>query len=925
MEDRLKMPPYITYKTKNISGPFAGVAILIKPGISHEVIQKPFYEDTIAVRIDTTTGPIILATCYHPPRLRHPPFNDLDWLADHHLPVYLLADLNCHHNTFDYHSRVTDPDDKARGEIFYNQWIKSHRLIRHGPSFPTYLNRTRDGTAPDIVLSNSKIYHNHHISPMDANSSDHLAIKFTISSKPILKKVKCEHLEKADWEGFTAALAQATKEFSTPSSLRDCDAATADAALVEVCDAVVTARKEFIPQVKVCTRPFIPTSLKFNRLTKVLNTLNYNYRTTTNPMVRAHVQKQKTSINDMLRHEGRLLLDEHWLNLIKDALSYLTKDPKKYWKKLKRLRGKTKGTMRLTHNGLPDGTPLINDLDKERSLRENFAPRYAGTNEDRLADESVEEMDRFFADNPDILQPYPTADFTRLDARCPYTKLVAPPEVYDIIHHGQSKAPGEKGNTKEHLRHIPKILLVRLAHIFSAFLALGSFPDSMKCALMVFIHKPGKPKCDPSSYRPISLLPVLGKIFDKILTDRFTQYLDDNNLHHPHQYGFRRGRGTVSALSMSYEWIARQKAKHNSRITMVARDIKGAFDYLPHKRIQFHMARVGTPLPLLKSLSNFLEGRFAKVKVGSVVGEKFPLNAGTPQGATPSSIMFNLAISGMPIPMNNKHYWSSYADDTSQLVMTQQKRAGANYHGFAVSRAINELNEFERREGLITEPAKSWIMPIGNMYPPYVCVDDHEYKMPPDRVGKLLGHHFTWNSMVGKQASTQAARANAVVNSLWRFKRAPTKMKVHVVKTMVLPYLTYPCVPLHTANDSVMGELQAAQNNALRYAFDVAWFDFVSSEKLHNRFKHKFQPLNQVLHWRAKKTWENISCGQAGELSQYNVLVDDLAPEPDEPYHPNFPSSLEMANGPEPPPLYTYRGNRDRTDDVNGRGRPPEQ
>ena len=68
MEDRLKMPPYITYKTKNISGPFAGVAILIKPGISHEVIQKPFYEDTIAVRIDTTTGPIILATCYHPPK-----------------------------------------------------------------------------------------------------------------------------------------------------------------------------------------------------------------------------------------------------------------------------------------------------------------------------------------------------------------------------------------------------------------------------------------------------------------------------------------------------------------------------------------------------------------------------------------------------------------------------------------------------------------------------------------------------------------------------------------------------------------------------------------------------------------------------------------------------------------------------------------
>ena len=533
---KLKLHPYISYQTKNVTGTHAGVAILIRPEIAHKVIRDPFYMDTIAVQIETTSGPIIVATCYQPPRFGYPPFNDLDWLAGHHLPTYLLADLNCHHPSFPFHSRTTGLH-KVRGEFFYEGWIKNHRLIRHGPHFPTFINNTTKGTAPDIILSNNKIYHNHHISPMDANSSDHLPLKFTISSKPILKKVKCEHLKKADWVGYASALADATKEmYSCTPTLRGRSSQTVVAALGQCVNAINDARQRFIPQVKICTRPFVPTSLKFNRLTKVLNTLNYHYLTNLNltPSIKHHILMQKRKINYLLREEGKLLMDEYWHSLINDAVSYLSTDPKKYWRKLLRLRGIPRGSVRLTANGLPDGAPLLTDHERERAFRDVFAPRFSGTNEERLADESVEEMDRFFDRNPGICLPYPNADFSRLDERCPYTRLITPSEVKDTINQGTSKAPGEDGIIKEHLRHIPKILLVWLAHIFSACLALGIFPDNMKSALMVFIHKPGKPKCNPANYRPISLLSVVGKIFDKILTNRLTWFLEDNNLQHPH-------------------------------------------------------------------------------------------------------------------------------------------------------------------------------------------------------------------------------------------------------------------------------------------------------------------------------------------------------------------------------------------------------
>ena len=528
-------------------------------------------------------------------------------------------------------------------------------------------------------------------------------------------------------------------------------------------------------------------------------------------------------------------------------------------------------------------------------------------------------MERFFDRNPGICLPYPNADFSRLDERCPYTRLITPSEVKDTINQGTSKAPGEDGIIKEHLRHIPKILLVWLAHIFSACLALGIFPDNMKSALMVFIHKPGKPKCNPANYRPISLLSVVGKIFDKILTNRLTWFLEDNNLQHPHQYGFRRGRGTVSALAMSYEWIARQKARKFARVTMVTRDIRGAFDFLPSKRLMFHLGVVGTPLLLLKCFCSFLRDRTARVKVGSVIGPSFPLNAGTPQGAGPSAALFNLCVSKAPTPKTIHQYWSSYADDTSQLVCTIQKTASNDLHGIDVSKAVEVLNKFEHKEGLISEPLKSWIMPIGNIKPPYVLADNHEYTMPPNCVGKLLGHQFRRSNMVGMQVESQAAKARASLSTLWGFTRAKTRTKVHAIKALVFPHLTYPVIPLHTATEAQMLKLQTVQNDAIRFATNTQWFDYVSCKSLHNDFRRKFQPVNQVLHHRAKKVWDKIREGSAGDIDQYNLLTKDLAPKSDEKYHKSFPSSIELANLPEPLPLYTRRTPSQAT---RRRGRP---
>ena len=424
----------------------------------------------------------------------------------------------------------------------------------------------------------------------------------------------------------------------------------------------------------------------------------------------------------------------------------------------------------------------------------------------------------------------------------------------------------------------------------------------MKNAIMVFIPKPRKPSCDPSSYRPISLLSVVGKIYGKILTRRLTLFLESNDKNHPHQYGFVRNRGTLSSLAMLYEFISRQKtATYVGRLSLVLRDIKGAFDRLDHRRVKYHLKEVGIPPVLCKALSCFLDGRTARIRVGDVTGASFPLLAGTPQGAGPSAKLYTMVTREAPIGKDINHYYASYADDCFQAVVT----GGGNikYHEKQLVRAIKIQDEFESREGLISEPSKSYIIPIGSDICPDVTVGGHRYKVP--KKATLLGHDITKRSMTGAQVNKQVLKARNALLSLHRFGSMRKKFKIQLIKTLVLPHLFYPTVPLHLARKPQMKKLQTVQNLALRWAFNIKWDQFISNKKLHNNFKPIFMPVNQTLYWRAKALWDKIRNDNAGDAKFLGKILDiELTRDYGRKEWKKFPSSYHAVSKGEPAPFY---------------------
>jgi hypothetical protein len=84
-----------------------------------------------------------------------------------------------------------------------------------------------------------------------------------------------------------------------------------------------------------------------------------------------------------------------------------------------------------------------------------------------------------------------------------------------------------------------------LTQLFNAVLLKGYFPAHWKVAQIILIFKPGKPSNELTSYQPITLLPTVAKVFQKLLLKRLLRMVENNRLIRNHQFGFRQRHSTI--------------------------------------------------------------------------------------------------------------------------------------------------------------------------------------------------------------------------------------------------------------------------------------------------------------------------------------------------------------------------------------------
>jgi hypothetical protein len=211
------------------------------------------------------------------------------------------------------------------------------------------------------------------------------------------------------------------------------------------------------------------------------------------------------------------------------------------------------------------------------------------------------------------------------------------------------------------IKKLPDSVISFMVSIFNACLTLGYFPVAWKIGKVVALPKPNKNVNNPSSYRPITLLPSFGKMLEKVIMEKIVEFETLNDILIPHQFGFLSGHSTTHRILSLTQDISFDFNKNLSS-GMVLLDVEKAFDCVWHDGLLHKMMSYNFPIFVIKIVQSYLLQRSSFVHIDNTSSKSYEIPAGVPQGSVISPHLFNIFLNDMPDPPNCVK--AIYADDT---------------------------------------------------------------------------------------------------------------------------------------------------------------------------------------------------------------------------------------------------------------------
>lgn len=237
--------------------------------------------------------------------------------------------------------------------------------------------------------------------------------------------------------------------------------------------------------------------------------------------------------------------------------------------------------------------------------------------------------------------------------------------LYAVLQLKSSNASGIDLITNNILKQNIQFLVQPLTALINRSFTDGIFPNCLKIAKVLPLYKKGDPN-DLTSYRPVSLLSVISKVMEKIISERLTSFLSYAKILSTRQHGFIKKKSTETAM-LEFINTLYNELNNGKKCIGVFMDLSKAFDLVDHKILLGKLNNYGIRGKTLDWLSSYLKGRSLTVEVQGQRLGSMVIDRGVPQGSVLGPLLFVIYVNDLLLTVG-KSNTVMYADDTSFLI-----------------------------------------------------------------------------------------------------------------------------------------------------------------------------------------------------------------------------------------------------------------
>ena len=341
------------------------------------------------------------------------------------------------------------------------------------------------------------------------------------------------------------------------------------------------------------------------------------------------------------------------------------------------------------------------------------------------------------------------------------------------------------------------LICIPLCHIFNQSLSLGIFPEDWKCARVTPLFKQGN-RHDMNNYRPISVVPIIAKVFERIAYDQLYAYLTEHDIVCKHQSGFRTHHSTVTALLEATDTWAYNidKGKINAVVFL---DLKKAFDTVNHDVLLSKLNNYGIRDIPHKWFTSYLDKRTQKCSINGSLSQSCLLSFGVPQGTILGPLLFLLYINDLPNCLTNCQP-RMYADDTH---LTYAGVSTDNIES-CLNNDLAKVHNWLTANKLTLNTTKAQPLPLGRGKG---CLHLQIFQDP-----KLM--ELNWSSHIDKLTKKIASNIGAIKRVRHLVPQATLQ---NIFSALVQPHFDYCNVVWGNCGVTLQQKLQKLQNRAAHF------------------------------------------------------------------------------------------------------------